>query len=75
MIPNIFNYCGLNTMIFKPLKELSKFFIIIAMGGIGLNTDIIKLIKTGGKPLLLGFTCWIGITLVSLIMQNIFGIW
>lgn len=75
IITTIFNYCGLNTMIFKPLKELSKFFIIIAMGGIGLNTDIIKLIKTGGKPLLLGFTCWIGITLVSLIMQNIFGIW
>ena len=35
---------------FNPLKELSKFFIIIAMGAIGLNSNIIKLIKTGKSP-------------------------
>ena len=48
--------------IFRPLKTLSKFFIVMAMGAIGLNTDVVKLIKTGGRPLLMGLACWIGIT-------------
>lgn len=56
-------------------KELSKFFIIMAMGAIGLNTNLVKLIKTGGKPILMGFCCWVGITCVSLGMQRILGIW
>ncbi len=58
-----------------PLKELSKFLIVMAMAAIGLNTNIIKLIKTGAKPIFTGFCCWIGITLVSLGMQHILGIW
>ena len=32
-----------------PLKELSKFLIVMAMAAIGLNTNIVKLVKTGGK--------------------------
>ena len=66
---------GVNADVFAPLKELSKFFIIMAMAAIGLNSNVIKLIKTGGKPILLGACCWIGITLVSLLMQHIMGIW
>lgn len=58
-----------------PLKELSKFFIVMAMAAIGLNTNIIKLVKTGGKPIFTGFCCWVGISLVSLGMQHILGIW
>ena len=42
---------------FHPLKELSKFFIVMAMGAIGLNTDLVKLIKTGGRPVLMGLAC------------------
>lgn len=61
--------------VFLPMKELSKFFIIMAMAAIGLNTDLVKLIKSGGKPILMGFCCWIGITLVSLLAQNMLGIW
>lgn len=60
---------------FKPIKELSKFFIIVAMAAIGLNTNIVKLVKTGGKPIAMGFCCWIGITGISLIMQRVLGIW
>lgn len=56
-------------------KELSKFFIIMAMGAIGLNTNLVKLIKTGGKPIFMGFCCWVGIACVSLGMQHILGIW
>lgn len=58
-----------------PLKDLSKFLIVMAMAAIGLNTNIIKLIKTGGKPIFTGFCCWVGIALVSLGMQHILGIW
>lgn len=57
------------------LKDLSKLFIILAMGAIGTNTDLIKLIRTGKKPLLLGFCCWLGISVVSLVLQIILGIW
>lgn len=60
--------------IFSILKQLSKFFIIMAMAAIGLNTNIVKLIKTGGKPILLGFTCWATITAISLGMQYVLGI-
>ena len=66
---------GVPSYVFKPLKELSKFFIIMAMAAIGLNSNIIKLIKSGGKPILLGGCCWIGITVVSLLMQYVMGIW
>lgn len=66
---------GLDPSFFAPIKELSKFFIVLAMSAIGLNTNIVKLIKTGGKPLILGLCCWIGITCVSLLMQQLLGIW
>ncbi len=61
--------------IFSWLKELSKFFIVLAMAAIGYNTDIVKLVKTGGKPILQGFCCWVGITAVSLLMQHVLGTW
>lgn len=61
--------------VFQPMKELSKFFIIMAMAAIGLNTDIVKLIKSGGKPILMGFVCWVGITITSLLFQHFMGIW
>ena len=58
-----------------PLKELSKFCIVMAMAAIGLNTNIVKLVKTGGKPILMGFCCFMGIACVSLLMQHLLGIW
>ena len=66
---------GVSGGVFTPFKELSKFFIIMAMAAIGLNTDIVKLIKTGGKPILMGACCWAAITAVSLGMQHLLGIW
>lgn len=65
---------GVSESVFSPIKTLSKFFIVLAMAAIGLNTDIVKLIKTGGKPLALGFCCWVGITAVSLMMQHMLGL-
>ncbi|MEE0913783.1 MAG: YeiH family protein [Ruminococcus sp.] len=61
--------------LFGFLKQLSKFFIVVAMSAIGLNTDVVKLVKTGGKPIVLGFTCWVAIACVSIAMQSLLGIW
>lgn len=66
---------ALPTEVTAPIKGLSKFFIIMAMAAIGFNTDIVKLVKTGGKPIFMGLCCWIGISLVSLGMQQMLGIW
>ena len=75
VITTICIQAGMDAGIFAPLKELSKFFIIMAMAAIGLNSNIIELIRTGAKPLLLGGCCWLGITAVSLMMQHVMGIW
>ena len=75
VITTIATSAGVSADVFTPLKTLSKFFIVLAMSAVGLNTNIIKLIKTGGKPLALGFCCWIGITVASLSMQHVLGIW
>ena len=66
---------GAPASFFAPLKELSKFFIIMAMAAIGLGSNIVKLIKQGGKPIFLGACCWCGITLVSLLMQHVMNLW
>ena len=49
--------------------------MFLSHAAIGLNSNIIKLIKSGGKPILLGGCCWIGITVVCLLMQHVMGIW
>lgn len=54
-------------------KFLSKFFITMAMASVGLKTNLISLIKTGGNALLLGLTCWVLIIVTSLGMQNLLG--
>ena len=66
---------GIDVALFEPLKTLSKFCIVMAMAAIGLNTDIVHLVKTGGKPILMGLCCWIAITAVSLGMQHVLGLW
>ncbi len=58
----------------SPLKDLSKFFIVMAMAAIGLNTDIVSLVKTGAKPIFMGFVCWVSIAAVSLLLQMALGI-
>ena len=75
LITTICTALGVSASVFTPFKTLSKFFIVMAMTAIGLNTNIVKLVRTGGKPILLGFGCWISITAVSLLMQHVTGIW
>ncbi len=59
---------------FSFLKQLSKFMIVMAMASIGLSTNIVKLVKNSGKPLLLGLGCWISIAVVSLVLQIVLGL-
>ena len=66
---------GVASSVFQPFKELSKFFIIMAMAAIGLNTDLVKLVRTGGRPIFMGLCCWVAIAAVSLGMQHVLGIW
>lgn len=66
---------GIPAEVFAPVKTLSKFFIVLAMAAIGLNSNIVKLVRSGGKPIFLGACCWIGIITVSLLTQQIMGIW
>lgn len=75
LITTVSVHFGVSAGIFKPLKELSKFFIVMAMSAIGLNTNIVELVKTGGKPIVMGACCWVGITGVSLLLQHLLGIW
>lgn len=70
LITTVAGSFGVSSQVFLPLKELSKIFIIMAMAAVGLNTNIVKLIKTGGKPIFIGLCCWVGITCVSLLMQH-----
>lgn len=75
LITTIATSLGVPASVFVPLKDLSKFFIVMAMAAIGFNTNVVKLVKSGGKPILLGLVCWIGITAVSLGMQHAMHIW
>ena len=75
VVTTVCSALGVPGAVFAPLKTLSKFLIVMAMAAIGLNTNFAKLVKSGWKPILLGFCCWVGIAVVSLLMQQLLGIW
>jgi uncharacterized integral membrane protein (TIGR00698 family) len=51
------------------LAVLGKFMIVMAMAAIGLNTHLVKLVKNGVRPLALGFTSWVVLAGVSILVQ------
>ena len=58
----------------KFLGNTGKFFIILAMSAIGLNTNIRQLLGNGIRPIILGLVCWIAVAIVSLIVQYSIGL-
>ncbi len=44
--------------------------IVMAMAAIGLNTNLVKLIKNGVRPILMGLACWVALALTSLAVQH-----
>ena len=59
----------------KPIVSFGKFLITMAMAAIGLNTNLVSLIKNGGKPILLGLCCWAAVAFASLGMQVLLKLW
>ena len=57
------------------IKWLAKFCIAVAMAAIGLNTNVLHLIRNGIKPIFMGFCCWVSVTGVSIGMQLLTGIY
>ncbi len=71
----------LNTVLPIP-KEISaalvlagKFLIVMAMSAIGLNTNMVKLVKNGLRPIVLGLACWLSVAGVSLAVQSFIKQW
>lgn len=56
------------------LGSFGKFCIIWSMSAIGLNTDLVSLVKNGVRPIFLGLCCWFSVAVVSLIVQYFEGI-
>ena len=74
LLTTLMSALGVPSNFFSPLKQLSKFLIVMAMSAIGLKTNLIGLIKSSGQAILLGALCWIAIILTSLGMQALIGI-
>lgn len=62
-------FVPLPAVIYSGLSQAGRFVIVMAMASIGLNTNIVKLVKNGGKPILLGLICWIVLAVTSLAIQ------
>ena len=59
----------------KALSQTGKFFIVMAMTAIGLNTHFKQLISNGRGPILLGLACWLAVAVVSLAVQYYLALW
>ena len=55
--------------------QIGKFMIVIAMSAIGLSTNIVSLVKSGKKPIFLGFICWVTVALSSILVLVITKVW
>lgn len=75
LITTLASLGGIDISLFDPLKTISKYFIIMAMIAIGLNTDLVRLVKSGGKPLIMGLCCCLVIAGVSIGAQSVFNLW
>lgn len=53
------------------LAQAGKFLIVMAMSAIGLNTHLLKLIRSGTRPILLGFICWAVLSVTALAVQGV----
>ena len=56
------------TWVSGDLTQLGKFVIIMAMAAIGLSTNIKELFSNGIKPILLGASCWVVLSIFALVV-------
>jgi len=52
---------------------LSTFLISTALAAIGLQTEVARLVRSGARPLALGFVLWVSVAAVSLVLQHVTG--
>lgn len=70
LVASLLNTVGIiNGQSAEIIIKIGKFFIVVALSAIGLNSDLKKMMKTGLKPMLLGLMVWGSVTVVSLIVQ------
>ena len=53
---------------------LSTFLISMALAAIGLQTQLARLVRSGARPLALGFVLWVAVALSSLAVQHATGL-
>ncbi|MGH3412881.1 MAG: YeiH family protein [Marmoricola sp.] len=53
----------------QPLERASLFLVTMALAAIGLSTDVPALRRAGARPLLLGATLWLLVSVTSLLLQ------
>ena len=53
---------------------VSTFLIAVALGAIGLQTELRGLLRAGARPLALGFILWVAVALSSLTIQRVTGL-
>jgi len=54
--------------------SMGRFFIMVAMAAIGLNTNLRELLRHGRKPILLGACCSLAVAVVSLLILSLTGL-
>jgi uncharacterized integral membrane protein (TIGR00698 family) len=52
----------------------STFLIAMALGAIGLQTELRGLLRAGARPLALGFVLWVAVAMSSLAIQRVTGL-
>lgn len=76
LLTSIINTTGtLPAPLCSGLAQAGKFFIVVAMAAIGLNTNLRQLVNNGTKPILLGLSCWFSVAVVSLAVQHYLKLW
>jgi uncharacterized integral membrane protein (TIGR00698 family) len=58
----------------EAIGALSTFLIAVALGAIGLQTELRGLLRAGARPLALGFVLWVAVALSSLTIQRLTGL-
>jgi uncharacterized integral membrane protein (TIGR00698 family) len=55
------------------ITQASTFLISVALAGIGVQTEVARLARSGARPLALGFVLWVAVAAVSLLLQRATG--
>lgn len=70
LVTSLLNTVGIiNGQMAGIVTEIGKFFIVVALSAIGLNSNFRQMKKTGLKPVLLGLIVWGSVAAVSLAVQ------